>query len=48
MEVHWRDVAAIFTDIAGFTSLVETAAPEVLGSLLNEYVGGMTDVVFRA
>jgi adenylate cyclase len=46
MEVHWRDVAAIFTDIAGFTSLVETAAPEVLGSLLNEYVGGMTDVVF--
>ena len=46
MEAHWRDVAAIFTDIAGFTSLVETAAPEVLGSLLNEYVGGMTDVVF--
>jgi class 3 adenylate cyclase len=46
MEVHWRDVAAIFTDIAGFTSLVETAAPEVLGALLNEYVGGMTDVVF--
>ena len=46
MEVHWRDVAAIFTDIAGFTSLVETAAPEVLGALLNEYVSGMTDVVF--
>ena len=46
MEVHWRDVAAVFTDIASFTSLVETAAPEVLGTLLNEYVGGMTDVVF--
>ena len=46
MEVHRRDVAVIFTDIAGFTSLVETAAPEVLGELLNEYVGGMTDVVF--
>jgi PAS domain S-box-containing protein len=46
MEVHWRDIAVIFTDIAGFTSLVETAAPEVLGELLNEYVGGMTDVVF--
>jgi class 3 adenylate cyclase len=46
MAVHWRDVAAIFTDIASFTSLVETAAPEVLGTLLNEYVGGMTDVVF--
>src|SRR3974377_870563 len=46
MKVQWRDVAAIFTDIAGFTSLVETAAPEVLGTLLNEYVGGMTDVIF--
>jgi class 3 adenylate cyclase len=45
-EAHWREVAAIFTDIAGFTSLVETAAPEVLGELLNEYFGGMTDVVF--
>jgi adenylate cyclase len=46
MEVHWRDIAAIFTDITGFTSLVESAEPEVLGALLNEYVGGMTDVVF--
>src|SRR6516162_664562 len=31
MEVQWRDVATIFTDITGFTSLVETADPEVLG-----------------
>jgi adenylate cyclase len=46
MAVQWRDVATIFTDITGFTSLVETAAPEVLGQMLNEYVGGMTDVVF--
>jgi adenylate cyclase len=46
MEVHRRDVATIFTDITNFTSLVETAAPEVLGAMLNEYVGGMTDVVF--
>jgi adenylate cyclase len=46
MEVHWRDVAVIFTDITGFTSLVESAAPDVLGTLLGEYVGGMTDVVF--
>ena len=44
--MHWREVATIFTDITSFTSLVETAAPEVLGALLNEYVGGMTDVVF--
>jgi class 3 adenylate cyclase len=46
MDVQWRDVATIFTDISGFTSLVETAAPDVLGTMLNEYVGGMTDVVF--
>ncbi len=46
MEVHRRDVATIFTDITSFTSLVETASPEILGELLNEYVGGMTDVAF--
>src|SRR5947209_1168744 len=46
MEVQWRNVATIFTDITGFTSLVESAAPETLGELLNEYVGGMTEIVF--
>lgn len=46
MDVHRREVATIFTDITGFTSLVETTAPDILGALLNEYVGGMTDVVF--
>ena len=46
MEVHRRDVAAIFTDIASFTSLVEAASPDMLSALLNEYVGGMTDIVF--
>ena len=47
MEVHWREIAAIFTDVTGFTSLVETAEPEVLSGLLNEYVGGMTEIVFN-
>jgi adenylate cyclase len=46
IEVQWRDVATIFTDITGFTSLIESAPPETLGELLNEYVGGMTEVVF--
>ncbi|MCK1473866.1 response regulator [Bradyrhizobium sp. 197] len=46
IEVQWRDVATIFTDITGFTSLVESVPPETLGALLNEYVGGMTEVVF--
>jgi class 3 adenylate cyclase len=47
MAVHWREIAAIFTDVTGFTSLVETAEPEVLSGLLNEYVGGMTEIVFN-
>jgi class 3 adenylate cyclase len=46
MEVHWREVATIFSDVTGFTSLVQSVAPEVLGSLLNDYVVGMTDIVF--
>jgi adenylate cyclase len=46
MEVHRRDVATIFTDITSFTSLVETTEPELLGALLNEYMGGMIEIVF--
>ncbi len=46
----WRCSGAtsrtIFTDITSFTTLVETTAPEVLGALLNEYVGGMTEIIF--
>lgn len=47
MEVQWREIATIFTDITSFTTLVESAAPETLGQLLNEYVGGMTEIVFE-
>jgi class 3 adenylate cyclase len=46
MEVHRRDVATIFTDVTSFTSVVENIVPEVLGKLLNEYTGGMTEIVF--
>jgi adenylate cyclase len=41
-----RDIAALFTDIAGFTGLVETLEPSVLSPLLNDYLTGMTDIVF--
>src|SRR5438270_4453695 len=34
MQVRWRDIAVIFTDITGFTSLVETVDPDVLAELL--------------
>jgi class 3 adenylate cyclase len=46
IAVDRREIAVVFTDIQGFTSLVETTSPDVLGPLLNEYMGGMTDVVF--
>jgi class 3 adenylate cyclase len=46
MDVQWREVGTIFTDITSFTTLVESTAPEVLGVILNEYVGGMTEIIF--
>jgi len=41
-----REIATIFTDIANFTELVEVLEPAVLGPLLNEYLTGMTEIVF--
>jgi adenylate cyclase len=41
-----REIATLFTDITSFTALVETLDPGVLGPLLNEYLTGMTDIVF--
>ena len=43
---QWREVASLFTDITGFTTLVETIDPATLGALLNDYLAGMTDIVF--
>ena len=41
-----REIATLFSDIAGFTTLVETLEPDALGPLLNDYLTGMTDLVF--
>jgi adenylate cyclase len=41
-----REIATLFTDIANFTMLVETLDPSILGLLLNDYLVGMTDIVF--
>ncbi len=41
-----REIATLFTDITNFTTLVETLEPGVLGPLLNDYLSGMTDIVF--
>src|SRR5687767_13615114 len=41
-----REVASLFTDLAGFTPLVESLEPAVLTTLLNDYLAGMTEIVF--
>jgi adenylate cyclase len=41
-----REIATLFSDIASFTALVEMLEPSVLGTLLNEYLCGMSDIVF--
>ncbi len=41
-----REITSMFTDIAGFTSLVETLEPTTIAPLLNDYLGGMSDIVF--
>ena len=41
-----REIATLFTDIAGFTPLVESLDPSQLGHLLSGYLEAMTDIVF--
>jgi len=37
----------VFTDLAGFTRMMETGDPARAVALLNEYLDGMLDIVFR-
>ncbi|MCB8840565.1 adenylate/guanylate cyclase domain-containing protein [Aurantimonas sp. VKM B-3413] len=41
-----REISVVFTDVAGFTALVERMDPAVLGELLNAYLAAMTAIVF--
>jgi adenylate cyclase len=41
-----REIATLFTDIAGFTPLVESLDPRQLAELLSGYLEGMTEVAF--
>ena len=41
-----REIATLFTDIAGFTPLVEALDPRQLANLLGGYLEGMTEIVF--
>ena len=42
-----REISALFTDIAGFTSLVDALEPEVFGTLLNEYLDESLSLVME-
>lgn len=42
-----KDVAVLFSDLRGFTSLAENADPGGLVANLNEYLAAMVEVVFR-
>jgi adenylate cyclase len=42
-----REITVFFSDIRDFTTIAEALGPEPLGKLLNEYLGAMTDIVFR-
>jgi len=41
-----RDITSLFTDISEFTSMVEAIDLKIIAPLLNDYIGGMTEVAF--
>ncbi len=42
-----REITILFSDVKGFTSFSEKHTPEEVVSILNEYLGAMTGVVFK-
>jgi class 3 adenylate cyclase/CHASE2 domain-containing sensor protein len=42
-----REVTYLFTDLAGFTSLVERTEPRIVVALINEYLDGMCRIAFE-
>ena len=42
-----KDIAVLFIDIRGFTTMSEKLEPEEVVSILNEYFGLVTDAIFR-
>jgi adenylate cyclase len=46
LDAQWRDITSMFTDIASFTTLAEVLPADTMGPLVNEYLTGMTRIVF--
>jgi class 3 adenylate cyclase len=42
-----REVTFVFTDLQGFTSFVERSDPDTITAILNDYLEGMTAIVYR-
>ena len=42
-----KELTFVFTDLEGFTSLVERSAPDVIVPLLNEYLDAMERIAFK-
>ena len=42
-----KEITVLFSDIRGFTTFSEKHEPEEVVSLLNEYLGAMTEIVFE-
>ncbi len=43
---HRKTLTMLFSDIRGFTPLSESIAPEEVITLLNDYLDGMTEIIF--
>lgn len=42
-----REVTILFSDVRGFTTFSEKHSPEQVVHILNEYLGEMTDIIFK-
>ncbi|HDH01700.1 MAG TPA: adenylate/guanylate cyclase domain-containing protein, partial [Nitrospirae bacterium] len=42
-----KEITVLFSDIMGFTRFSEGHAPEEVVAMLNEYLGAMTEVIFK-
>jgi len=42
-----KELTILFSDVRGFTSFSETHPPEEVVPILNEYLGAMTDIIFK-